>query len=320
MLRFAFAAVAGCGAAYSTSSPSPSAALCTAQAGAKPFTSKDDLFGPFFKNFKLGEVINLSSDTAIFRFLTPNADDVFCLEPCATLQAYFKTGGASVEQCQRFYTPITRNGEKGYFDIIARKYKHGRMTEHLFAMRVGESMQFRSIAYKLQYKPNKWKAIGAIGGGTGVTSLLQVVRANVENPEDKTEISMVFGNRNERKILLKGMIDDLVVQAGGKFKCKYVVDRFVGKPDEVDRSQFEVGTMDAKMLKKYLPAPTPDNLILICGPDGMMANLAGLQPGTLKAMSGGNALQPASVGMNNFADVGGVLAEMGYQTEQVYRF
>lgn len=335
-MRFQFAALA-CGAiaglcrrAYPKVMAAPAAAPAAPAAKAKdeepdeaPFdttkfqhfgNTKDTIFSRRFKPFTLGEVINLGPDVAIFRFLLPNEDDVFALPPCSTLQCLVKQGSQMVEQIQRFYTPITPNGAKGYFDIIVRKYPGGRMTEHLFSMEAGERMQFRTISTKLKYIPNKWKEVGLIGGGTGITSLLQVIRAVVENPSDKTKCTLLFANRTERKILLKGLLDQLVKDSNGRFFAHYTVDSVTEKWDGM------VGKIDAAMIQKTMPKPSKDNIICVCGPDKMMQSLCGIPSAVLKAMSGGYAYQPMHSGLGNLGDLAGALGDLGYGNDEVYRF
>lgn len=269
-----------------------------------------------FQKYKLGQIINLTSETAIFRFLLPNEDDEFHLVPCSTLQAMFKSGGGAIDQVQRFYTPITANGEKGYFDIIVKKQKRGRMTEHLFSMEVGDMLRFRVISYKMEYIANKYKHVGLIGGGSGLTPLLQVIRANVGNPNDKTKVSLLFANPNEHRILLKGVLDDLAQKSGGKFKAHYCVDRVLS-----DKSyEGFTGFIDHAKVKATMPPPVEGTMMMICGPDKMLQNLAGVPPAIMSAWSSGYAMQPSCAHANNLGELGGVLAQLGYRNEQVYRF
>lgn len=266
-----------------------------------------------FRPFRLGEVINLAEDVAIFRFLTPNADDTFALAPCSTLQACFKSGTNIIEQVMRFYTPITENGTKGYFDLLVKKQPKGRMTETLFSMEVGESLFFRIVEYKLTYGANKWKHVGMIGGGTGITPLYQVIQHSLAMPEDKTKLSLLFANQTEGKILLRGCLDEYA-EKHPRFDVNYTVDR--AEPGWKGYT----GHITEEMIKKHMPAPGRDMKILVCGPDGMMTALCGAGVGVLKAMSGSNPWQPAGGNMLNFTDVEGVLGKMGYDKEMLYRF
>jgi cytochrome-b5 reductase len=277
--------------------------------------NRKNIFDYNFRPFVLGEVINLAEDVAVFRFLTPDPEDEFNLIPCSTLQACFKTGAFIIEQPMRFYTPITANGEKGYFDILVKKQPNGRFTEHLFSMEAGETLLFRCIQYKMKYAANRWSHVGMIGGGTGITPLLQVIQASLATPEDKTKLSLLFANKSEDKILLKGILDKMAAESHGRFDINYIVDKAGSK----DWKGY-VGHVNGELIKKHMPPPAQDTLVLVCGPDGMMNAVVGAAFNVLKAMSGGNPQQPAGANLNNVMEVGGIMGSMGYTRDNTYRF
>lgn len=276
--------------------------------------STTKVFDHHFRSFKLGEIINLAEDVAVFRFLLPNADDTFALKPCATLQGCHRTGTNLIEQLVRCYTPITPNGTKGYFDLLVKKQPNGRMTEHLFSMQPGEPLLFRIQEYKLSYTANKWSRVGLIGGGTGITPLLQVIQHALGDTEDKTRLSLLFANQRESKILLRGTLDALAKQFAHRFDVNYIVDK--SEPGWKGLT----GYIDAKTIRDTMPAPGRDIKILICGPDKMMASLCGASFGVMKAMSGSTPMQPAGGNLQNFADVEGIMGKLGYDKEMLYRF
>jgi cytochrome-b5 reductase len=49
---------------------------------------------------------------------------------------------------------------------------------------------------------NKVK-IGCIAGGTGITPCYQVIQSVLDNKDDKSQLSLIFGNRTTKDILLK---------------------------------------------------------------------------------------------------------------------
>lgn len=53
------------------------------------------------------------------------------------------------------------------------------------------------------------KHLGMLCGGTGIAPMLQVIKEVLRNPEDKTEISLVFANETFEDILLKSTLDEL---------------------------------------------------------------------------------------------------------------
>lgn len=272
-----------------------------------------------YQPYKLGEVLNIAEDVAIFRFLFNNPDDVFSLPPCSTLQSCFREGSMAMDQVQRHYTPITPNGRKGYFDLIVKKQRHGRMTEHLFSMKVGEELSFRCIQYKLRYEPNKWKALGMIAGGTGITPMLQVMRAALDDPTDKTQLSLLYANRDHNKILLQGLIDHLAEEHPDRLKVYYTIDKM---PTDGSEWTGFVGHVDDAMVRATMPPPSKENLVMLCGPDPMMVHVGGCAMGNLNTMSGANPSQGAHAGLNNLGDIPPhcVFGRLGYIKEWVYRF
>lgn len=74
------------------------------------------------------------------------------------------------------------------------------------------------------------------------------------------------------------------------------------------------------MITATMPPPVDGSLLLVCGPDAMMTRVVGSAPGVLNAMSNGKAYQPTGAVLNNAPDVAGLLGNLGYQKEMVYRF
>lgn len=307
---------------------------------------RKEAYSTKYQPFVLGEVLNLAEDVAVFRFLLNNPDDVFDLVPCSTLQAHFKEGTNIIDQPMRFYTPITPNGTKGYFDLLVRKQRPGRFTEHLFSMNVGDSLLFRVLQYKLSYKKDRWDHAGFIAGGTGICPILQFMNAALEDPTDKLKMRLLFANRSENTILLKGMLDEIERKHKDRLQLYYCVDRLQNhdlaldpaykkgpnrlqlnscdRPEESPEGKkyFHgfTGYLDVPMLQASMPPPGDRTIVLVCGPDMMMVKVVGAAPKVLKAMSSGNAYQPSGAILNNAADVSGYLGSMGFTKDMVYRF
>lgn len=89
-----------------------------------------------------------------------------------------------------------------------------------------------------------------IAGGTGITPMLQIVRAVLRGRSkgDKTEINLIFANVDEKDILLREDLDSLVKQ-DDKLKLYYVLNN----PPE--GWQGGVGFVTADMIKVELCFP-----------------------------------------------------------------
>ncbi len=57
--------------------------------------------------------------------------------------------------------------------------------------------------------PDDLCALLQIAGGSGLTPMLQVAQEITRNPEDKTEVTLVYANVSEDDILLRRELDDM---------------------------------------------------------------------------------------------------------------
>lgn len=283
---------------------------------------RQKVFAARFEPYVLAETIPMTHDVALFRFLLHDPEDEFNLKPCSTLQACHRHGTQLVDQCYRFYTPVTQNGTKGYFDIIVKRKSGGQMTEQLFGLHVGDTMLFRNIAFKITYKPNRWKEVGMIAGGTGFTPMLQVIRHALkatypDGTIDRTKLSFLFCNRTERHILLKGLFDQIATEHPDRFRVNYCVDQAI----EPATWKGYTGFITEAMVRETLPPPeAPGSILMVCGPDSLLTHSCGNSMAVMDSLSGARPAQPVAADLNNLAGLGGVLGRMGYSGENVYRF
>lgn len=177
------------------------------------------------------------------------------------------------------------------------------MSQHIHGLKVGDSIQIKGPLKKHQYEPNQYKEIGLLAGGTGVTPCMQVLRAIQSNPDDRTKVTFIFTNKSEKDILLREEFDELA-RTDDRFRVVYGLDKLPKDFKGPHHDQFE-GYITSEILSKHMPAPAKadDIRIFLCGPPPFVESIAGnkvkgQQPENLK----------------------GLLADLGYQPDQVYRF
>ena len=154
---------------------------------------------------------------------------------------------------------------------MIKAYPQGNISAHMTTLKVGDTMKMRGPKGAMVYSPNMCSRIGMIAGGTGITPMLQVIRAIVRGRprnggSDRTKVDLIFANVNADDILLKQEIDDLAAEDEG-FKVYYVLNN---PPEKWDGG---TGFVTADMIKERLPAPAPDMKICICGPPPMVSAL-----------------------------------------------
>lgn len=193
--------------------------------------------------------------------------------------------------------PLT--DDRGYFDLIVKRYPNGPMSNQLHNMEPGQRLDFKGPIPKYPWEANKHEHIALIAGGTGITPMYQLARAIFKNPNDKTSVTLVFGNVSEEDILLKREFEDLENKFPQRFRAFYLLDN----PPESWTGGAK-GHITKDLLKQVLPGPDGTNTkVFVCGP-----------PGLYKAIAGPKK-SPSDQG-----ELLGYLSELGYSKDQVYKF
>ncbi|KAJ8444615.1 hypothetical protein Cgig2_023678 [Carnegiea gigantea] len=248
--------------------------------------------------FKLYETANVTHNTKLFRFtFNPDAKLGLYVASCILTRAPIgQDDEGKTKYVIRPYTPISDPDTKGYFDLMIKIYPEGKMSQHFAKLKPGDVVEVKGPIEKLRYMPNMKKHIGMIAGGTGITPMLQIIEAIMKNPDDNTQVSLLYGNVSPDDILLKKKLD-ILAESHPNFKVYYTVDN----PSKDWKGG--IGYVSKDMVIKGLPGPGTDILILVCGPPGMMKHVSG------------DKAEDRSQG-----ELRGILKECGYTEEMVYKF
>ena len=172
------------------------------------------------------------------------------------------------------------------------------MSEHLFSMTPGQTLSFKGPIPKYPWTANKHKHITLICGGTGITPMYQLMRTIFNNPDDTTKVSLVFGNIKEEDILLREEFQKLENEFPKRFRAFYTLE------SPPDNWPYGRGMITKELLKEVMPDPKTENIkVFVCGPLGLYNALSGTKP------------SPQDQG-----ELTGILKELGYSKEQVFKF
>lgn len=165
------------------------------------------------------------------------------------------------------------------------------------------------------------KRIVFIAGGTGITPFLQLAEFDDDDPS--RFFTLLWSHRNEDDVKfcakkLEELAPRKTVRAGvngvaagqpPRFEVYHTLTRRVPKGWTEG-----VGRISTETLHRCLPPPSPDVVVVVCGPDGFVRAVAG---GELAPAARG-AAEPRDVD-RWVGEVGGMLAELGYKSDQVIR-
>ncbi|KAJ7121409.1 hypothetical protein C8R44DRAFT_786241 [Mycena epipterygia] len=162
------------------------------------------------------------------------------------------------------------------------------MSKYIHSLKVGDSFYIKSPIHKFPYKENEFKEVALVGGGSGMqpdhttaylltgynnTPPYQIISRALTNPFNTTKFKLLFSN------------------------VVYLLDK--PSPDW----KGPTGFINADVIKKYVAPPTTERtLVMVCGPPGQVAALAGKKAGMKQG------------------ELSGVLKELGYTEDQVFKF
>jgi len=141
----------------------------------------------------------------------------------------------------------------------------GNISRAMAALVPGDTIKVKGPKGQMHYTPNMVREIGMLAGGTGITPMLQIIRAILKNPADHTIVSLIYANITIHDILLRDDLEGLAKKHPDKFRLHLVVEK------EVDGWNGGVGFITEAMVREWCPSPAKDIKILICGPPPMVS-------------------------------------------------
>jgi len=216
-----------------------------------------------WQKFKLISKSQVSHNTAMYKFALPRPTDILGLPVGKHVAVRAVIDGKEVV---RSYTPISSEDTPGSFTLLIKTYENGNVSRYLDLLKVGEStVDFKGPRGSFHYAANMSQEILMLAGGTGLTPMLQIIKAILTNPLDGTKISLVYANVTLDDILLKAELDSLFKTHPDRFKIHYVLNN---APKDWTSS---IGYITAELIQKHCPIQySHTSKILICGPPPMV--------------------------------------------------
>lgn len=251
-----------------------------------------------FRKLTLLNVYDESPDSKVMRFAFPdgNQDCPGELTHCFALRFIDKDG----KEVIRPYTPISRLHNKGYVEFLVKNYKDSKMGSHLFNLKLGDSIEMKGPFPKFVYKSGQYKYYGMLAAGSGITPVFQFLREMLKD-KAQPEVSLIYANRRKEDVLLGNELNALM-EVHRHFSPYYVLS------DPPQSWMGGIGHVSKEMMKAFLPPPSKGHevMIMVCGPPRFMEAISGDKNFTTTPPSQG--------------DLKGLLKELGYSSNQVFKF
>lgn len=230
-------------------------------------------------NFELSEKIEISHDTRLFKFKLPSPEHRLGLPVGYHM---FIQSRINDKLVMRAYTPVSSDADLGHFTLCIKVYfagvhpkfpEGGKMSQYMEEMELGDLLRVKGplghFDYKgrgdfiLKGKPRFADRIGLICGGTGLTPAYQVVKAIYKDPDDTTEVSLLYANQTDNDILMREELEKMASERDN-IHLWYTLDR----PPE--GWAYSKGFITEQMIREHLPTPGEGSFVGMCGPPPMI--------------------------------------------------
>ncbi|TFK55885.1 ferredoxin reductase-like protein [Heliocybe sulcata] len=257
--------------------------------------------------------------------LKSSADDSFEFRPIWSI--YVKDDAIQVE---RAYTPLKGIDQDGRMEFWIKRYPDGEVGRWLHSKNVGDPIEIRGPVPTWSWKENEWDEVVMISGGTGITPFYQLLHhVFTKEPSEsspKTRFTLLHSSRapdqlppstmletlknysrsQKDRFSLRLFVDSRQSESGSSHIDLFLTEGRIGKAEIQHALDPKTSSGWGKLFgsKPSEPEKTEKKVMfLVCGPDQMISAVAGPMGRNLRQ-----------------GDVGGILGEMGYKPEQVWKF
>ncbi|KAI6004080.1 hypothetical protein EDD15DRAFT_2156765 [Pisolithus albus] len=300
-------------------------ALCDQPYSSPSRSGKPSLNPSHFTPATLIESTQTSSDTKLLTLsLSPDSIPQDRQESASIWSVFVKDDDIQVE---RPYTPLEGIDESGKMSFWIKKYEHGEVARWLHSKQVGSAIELRGPVKTWTWKDGAWDDIIMVSGGTGITPFYQLLHHIFSKNACKGRLTLLHASKTPADLPPAHMMEflhSIAEKHPDKFRFRVFVDS-LDVPQQLktkiplDLTCDRIGKsalQDALRLKKVtpwwealfwptsVPAVAEDRrlIVLICGPEHMVNAVAGPY--------GRNYSQ---------GKVGGILAELGLKSHQVWK-
>jgi len=213
--------------------------------------------------YELTAVHQDTHDTKTFCFALPE-DATLDMLPGDHLYVHATINDKTVK---RPYTPSSVPGTTGYFDLTVKRYENGLVSKYLHDREVGDSVLMSGPNSGGHWVDGMAKRVGFVAGGTGITPMISIIRWMLAKGRD-LEMFLVFANKTEADIIFRDEWD-----ANAREHATFHVHHVLERPPAGWTQG--VGRLTDDILRRHLPAPSPETAVFLCGPPLMVDALEG---------------------------------------------
>ncbi|MBC8111439.1 MAG: ferredoxin--NADP reductase [Verrucomicrobia bacterium] len=176
------------------------------------------------------------------------------------------------ENLRRSYSVCSSPFTDETIDVMVKRIPNGKVSNFLNnTLTAGQNLEIMEPMGNFTAIPDAkhQRHIVLLAAGSGITPLMSIAKT-ILNQEPNSQVSLLYGNRNENSIIFKQSIADLQQQHLGRFEVEHILSQpdttWRGHSGRLNRHQ------TIEILEKI--SPDVDTEYFMCGPVGMMDEMS----------------------------------------------
>ncbi|MDP6642089.1 MAG: FAD-binding oxidoreductase [Candidatus Nanoarchaeia archaeon] len=203
-------------------------------------------------DLKISKIIEETYDTKTYRINLDGNELNFEPGQFVSLILDFPKDGKT-EKISRSYSISSSPLKKEYIDLTIKKTNNGGVADYIVDnLKIDDKIKIKG-PYGVFIFKDEIKKVVFIAGGSGISSLMSMIRYDIDKKLD-TNLTLLFSNKTPEDIIFRKELEEL------KNKGIKIVDTLT-RYDKEDWDG-EKGRINQEMIKKYVDL---DSIFYICG-------------------------------------------------------
>ncbi|WP_299754431.1 ferredoxin--NADP reductase [uncultured Pontibacter sp.] len=218
-----------------------------------------------YLTLKVVEITRETADAATIHFEHPEKQAIN-YKPGQFLTLILPVEGKEI---RRSYSLSSTPHEAPRLSVTVKRVEGGLLSNYLLdSLQVGQEVKVMEPIgnFCLTCAPTNQRQVLLFGAGSGITPLMSILKA-VLREEPKSNVTLLYGNRDEDSVIFKEQLQQLEVQYQERLHVEYI---FSQPREACDHRGRMNQSMIIKILERLQLAKISDGIYYMCGPEGMM--------------------------------------------------
>ncbi|MES2732570.1 MAG: ferredoxin--NADP reductase [Bacteroidota bacterium] len=218
-----------------------------------------------YYHLKVKEIVRETSDTITIHFEQP-------AQPIPYRPGQFLTLIVNIngEVVRRSYSMCSSPHADKTLAVSVKRVSNGKVSNFLNdKLKSGDTLEIMEPMgnFSPNLNPNSQRHLVLFGAGSGITPLISIIKS-VLATETRSQVSLIYGNRDTQSIIFRTQLEALQAQYGGRFQVIHVLsqpeDSWNGHQGRLNQ------TLILKLLEHLPNVEKADTEFYMCGPEGLM--------------------------------------------------